>query len=145
MGAQNLCGKATQTMSENIVVRDIQAKLSNNEVRLWRNNCGNGWLGNATVLENGDVLLRNPRRIQFGLAAGSSDIVGCISKIITLDMVGQKFAQLVSIEGKSKTGRLRDEQALWLDCMRSLGALHGVARSVEDARRILQGFRPSAA
>jgi len=71
--------------------------------------------------ERGDL-----RLVPYGLAVGSADLIGVAP--------GGRF---LSIEVKTLAGRLRREQRDWAECMRSLGVLHGVARSVDDARRIV--------
>ena len=52
-------------------------------------------------------------------------------------MVGQQVAVFTSIEVKTPTGRLRPEQKTWLDAVQAAGGVAGIARSVEDAQRIL--------
>ena len=75
----------------------------------------------------------NGRPVQFGLAKGSSDLIGWTTRTITPDMVGQRIAVFTSIEVKTATGRLRPEQRQWLDAVAAAGGIAGVARSVEDA------------
>jgi len=81
---------------------------------------------------------RSGRYVQFGLAKGSSDLVGFKTVEITPDMVGQKIAQFVSIEVKTPKGRPTPQQKNWLNCVASAGGLCGVARSAEDAKKILE-------
>jgi hypothetical protein len=52
-------------------------------------------------------------------------------------MVGQQVAVFLSIEVKTPTGRIRPEQQAWLDAVQAAGGIAGVARSVEDALRIM--------
>ena len=47
--------------------------------------------------------------------------------------------QVFYIEVKSETGRVRPDQIYFLETMRKNGALAGVARSVEDAMKIING------
>ena len=47
--------------------------------------------------------------------------------------------QIFFIEVKNEKGRLRDDQKKFMDAMKKRGALVGVARSVEDAMRIVDG------
>lgn len=56
---------------------------------------------------------------------------------ITPEMVGTTVAVFASIEVKTPTGRLRPEQQQWLDAVQAAGGIAGVARSVEDALRIV--------
>jgi len=75
--------------------------------------------------------------VQFGLCKGSADLIGWKQVTITPDMVGQKVAVFASIEVKTPTGRLTPEQQIWLDAVQAAGGVAGIARSVEDAQRIL--------
>ena len=91
--------------------------------RLWRNNTGA--LKDATG-----------RLVRYGLCPGSSDLIGLRQVTITPDMVGQTIAQFVAIEVKDR-GRLTEQQQAFITMVQQAGGLAGVARSVEDARRIL--------
>jgi hypothetical protein len=73
----------------------------------------------------------------FGLAPGSADLIGWQSVKITADMVGKTVAVFLSIEVKSETGTARPEQKAWAACVQKMGGLAGVAKSVEDAEKIL--------
>lgn len=122
--------------------QDIQAKIrlhlgQRPDLRLFRNNVGEGWQGQSRRLPDGSVLLVNPRRIQFGLHTGSPDLVGLRQITITPEMVGRSVAVFVGIEVKSKRGKPSDEQAPFLAMLQAFGALAGVARSAEDAERII--------
>tara|TARA_R110002012_G_scaffold99540_1_gene237595 strand:+ start:108 stop:461 length:354 start_codon:yes stop_codon:yes gene_type:complete len=77
------------------------------------------------------------RPVQFGLAKGSADLVGFKTITITPDMVGQRIAQFVSLEIKTPNGRLTTPQQSWLHTVKTAGAIAGVARSPEDAIRII--------
>ena len=69
----------------------------------------------------------NRRHFDTGLPKGFSDLFGFrISD-------GRAFF----IEVKSPTGRVRPEQQNFIERMRSNGALAGIARSVEEARKII--------
>ena len=79
----------------------------------------------------------NGRPVQFGLAKGSADLIGWTTRTITPDMVGQRVAIFTSIEVKTATGRVSPEQRQWLEAVQAAGGIAGVARSVEDALRIV--------
>jgi hypothetical protein len=76
-------------------------------------------------------------RCSLASARGSADLIGYRSITITPEMVGQQVAVFTSIEVKTPTGRLRPEQQAWLDTVQAAGGIAGVARSVEDALRIM--------
>ena len=81
---------------------------------------------------------RTGRPVQFGLARGSADLIGFKTVQITPDMFGQHVAVFTSIEVKTPTGRLTKPQEAWLNCVDKAGGISGVARSVEDALRIVK-------
>ena len=111
-------------------------------VRLWRNNVGTGWAGQATrvtagnrqaiahTLRPGDVVVRNGRPLHAGLCVGSSDLIG-YRRVNGL-------AQFVALEVKSERGRPTPEQTRFLDHISSAGGCAAVIRSVEDAHSVLR-------
>ena len=110
--------------SEQTIQQQIRLACSAGSARLFRNNTG--------VLRD-----QHGRPVQFGLAKGSADLIGWTTRTITPDMVGQQVAVFTSIEVKTATGRLRPEQRQWLEAVQAAGGIAGVARSVEDALRIV--------
>ena len=111
-------------MSEQQIQQHIRIACGTGDTRLFRNNTGT--LRDA-----------NGRAVQFGLCKGSADLIGWKRVTITPDMVGSTVAVFASIEVKTATGRLRPEQQQWLDAVQAAGGIAGVARSVEDALRIM--------
>lgn len=111
-------------MSEQRIQQEIRIACSTGDTRLFRNNTGT--LRDA-----------NGRPVQFGLCKGSADLIGWKRVTITPEMVGTTVAVFLSIEVKTATGRLRSEQQQWLDAVQAAGGIAGVARSVEDAERLL--------
>jgi hypothetical protein len=81
---------------------------------------------------------RTGRLVTFGLARGSADLIGWRTVMITPDMVGQQLAVFTSIEVKTPTGRVSPQQQAWLGVVQGAGGIAGVARSVEDAVRIIE-------
>ena len=81
--------------------------------------------------------MRTGRPVQFGLAKGSSDLIGFKTIEVTSDMVGQKLAVFTSIEVKTAKGKLSPMQHNWLSCVNKAGGITGVARSVQDAIQII--------
>lgn len=127
--------------------RDIQAAIfraigGRRDVRLFRNNVGAAWTGRAFRERDAGggnlVTLADARRIEFGLHPGSPDLVGVRLVTITPDMVGHIIGQFVGLEIKTPTGRVRPEQIIFLEMLEKFGAAAGIARSVEDAEKILQ-------
>jgi hypothetical protein len=110
--------------SEQTIQQHIRIACSTGNTRLFRNNTG--------TLRDQDG-----RPVQFGLCKGSADLIGWKRVTITPEMVGSTVAVFLSIEVKTATGRLRPEQQQWLDAVQAAGGIAGVARSVEDAQRIM--------
>ena len=97
------------------------------DLRLFRNNTG-------TLPDP-----RTGRPVQFGLARGSADLIGLRTVTITPEMVGQQVAVFTSIEVKTPTGRATPEQKNWLHMVRRAGGIAGIARSVQDAKDLVDG------
>jgi hypothetical protein len=110
--------------SEQQIQQHIRIACSTGDTRLFRNNTGT--LRDA-----------NGRPVQFGLCKGSADLIGWKQVTVTPEMVGQQVAVFTSIEVKTPTGRMRPEQQQWLDTVKAAGGIAGIARSVEDALRIM--------
>lgn len=128
-------------MSEHITQQRILLAHGSGSVRLWRNNVGTGWAGQATKvtggnlraiaagLRPGDVVIRQGRPLHAGLCVGSSDLIGYRQ----VDGV----AQFVALEVKSATGRPTAQQMQFLEHIRAVGGCAGVVRSIEDAQTVL--------
>lgn len=112
--------------SEQAVMNDILLELARHGVLLFRNNTG------ALKDEHG-------RLVRFGLAVGSSDLIGMTPITITQDMVGEKLAVFTAIEAKASRGKATSRQQAFIRRVIELGGLAGVARSVEDALKIIKG------
>ena len=113
-------------MSEQAIQQRIRLACSRGPTRLWRNNTGR---------------LRDERGqlVTFGLCPGSADLIGYRSVVVTSDMVGQTLAVFAAVEVKTPTGRPTPEQTTFLEHVAAAGGLAGIARSVDDAERILGG------
>lgn len=111
-------------MSEQRIQQEIRLALGRGDVRLWRNNVGS-------------LRDQSGRMVRFGLAPGSADLIGCRRMVIGDHHVGQEVAVFCAIEVKAAGGRASPEQLAFIDVVRQLGGLSGVARSVDDATTIL--------
>jgi hypothetical protein len=128
--------------SEHETQQRILLAHGSGDTRLWRNNVGTGWAGQATrittsnaqaighALRPGDVVVRNARPLHAGLCVGSSDLIGYRQV--------DGLAQFVALEVKSATGRPTAEQARFLAHITSAGGCAAVVRSVEDANTVLR-------
>jgi hypothetical protein len=93
----------------------MRATAARHGLYLYRNNVG------ACVTQDG-------RRINYGLCPGSADCIGWKPHVVTPSDVGRTLAVFVSVEFKTKQGRIRPEQEKWLEIVRQSGGLAVVAR-----------------
>ena len=96
-------------------MNDCRVAMSKAGGMVWRNNTG---------------ALKDPkgRLVRFGLCVGSSDIIG-----IAPDGV------FVAVECKTDRGRVTDQQERFIANVRRQGGRAGVARSADEAVRIMNG------
>lgn len=101
-------------MKETELMRQIRDAVSRSGlVTLWRNNCG-------VDIKNG---------VRYGLGLGSADLVG----------FRHSDGKFVAIEIKTDAGRVSPQQRAWLEFVRGHGCLAGVARTIDEALRIIKG------
>ena len=112
-------------MSEQELQQRIRLQLGSSPVRLWRNNVG------ALRDERG-------RLVTYGLCKGSSDLIGLRQVLIGPEHMGQTMAVFSAIAVKARKGRLREEQRSFLELVERFGGYSGVARTVEEAARVLR-------
>ena len=105
--------------------RDIFLNLGSLlDFRLFRNNVG----------------FDKERKVKYGLCKGSSDLIGIKKVKITQDMVGKEVGIFTAIEVKSDKGYPTKEQISFIDMIKKFGGYAGVAKTTEDARRIIQNL-----
>ena len=109
--------------NEAYVQNKIRLAVGSGNVRLFRNNTG-------------ALLDLKGRLVKFGLCKGSSDLIGFKTITITPDMVGQKVAVFSAIEVKDK-GKATVEQKNFINIIKKAGGFAGVAKDVDDAKKIL--------
>lgn len=126
-------------MRESEIQQKIQSELSKGKTRLFRNPTSDGWSGKAKRLINGDVIVRNASYVKAGLVKGSSDLIGWHKVKITPEMIGQDIAVFTAIEVKSESGKATEEQVKFIKNVQMSGGIAGVARSVEEAKKIIEG------
>lgn len=127
---------AGRRMSESELYGQIMRALSRGEVRLFRQQAGVFWNGKIIEKTVTRLVLANPRAVRVGVP-GISDLGGLVSHLITPADVGRRVAIYVGIEGKSLRGRNTPEQENFQLMVRQMGGRAGVARTVDDAARIL--------
>lgn len=112
---------------KNIQTRILLATGKHPNIRLFRNNTGQGWQG-QTRREGNLLIVANPRPLQAGLHKGSSDLIGWKTVEITADMVGQHVAVFTAVEVKTGSGRTTAEQEQFLQAVRDAGGIGVVMR-----------------
>lgn len=109
-------------------MRAIMVALSENGCTSWRNNTGTGYQGRVIHRSAAQVTLADSRVIVFGLCVGSADIIG----------IRHADGKLIAIEVKTGKGKTTPEQDRFIAHVQRIGGIAGVARSVEDALKIIQ-------
>lgn len=125
-------------MTESALYPQIMQAFSRGPTRVFRQNAGTAWQGKIIEQSASRLVLAYPRAIRLG-SPGMADLGGLTSVVITPDMVGQLIGVDVQIECKFGAGRLTAEQAAYIQMIRTLGGRAGIARSVEEAGRIITG------
>lgn len=127
-------------MTEHAIQNDIRNALARPELRTFRANTGQAWTGSECIRQpNGDMLIKNARPFSTGLPKGFPDLFGFRRHAITAEDIGKVVALFYSIEVKTPKGVISQEQQAFIDAATKCGARAGVARSVEDAERIVFG------
>ena len=126
-------------VTEATIQRGAQTALSNGSVRLFRNNVGEAWLGRVVHRDAFKVIIENPRRVAYGLAPGSGDLIGWRSVLITPAMLGRTVAVFASLEAKRPGARPTGAaQVAWLWQCSEAGALAGIFTNTDEARLLLR-------
>ena len=132
-------------MREAGLMKLIEVRASELGARLFRNNVAKAWIGKhiiikrytEMVLEPGDVVVKDARRLHAGLCEGSSDLIGWKPVEVTQDMVGKKVAAFVAAEVKTRTGRATKKQKNFVEKVGDAGGLAGIVRSIDDIEDLL--------
>lgn len=123
---------------ESQLLADIMLAHSKGNMRLLRTNSGTAWAGKIVHQDHQRIIISPYHAIKL-CPEGTADVCGAVSEIITADMVGQRVAIAVGLELKIGRRQPTAEQLAFGAILRRLGGRWGIARSVEDARRILSG------
>lgn len=113
-------------MTETQIQSEILAVLgSHPNIRMFRNFVGEGFVGSPP---------HRLRRVSFGLAVGSADLIGFTTVIIEPKDVGRKVAVFTSVEVKRpKDYVISDAQAAWKDMVNDRGGHAIIAHSPKEA------------
>ena len=122
-----------------ILTNQIRLAVSDIGARLFVVTVGKFWSGQVVkTLHDGCVVLKNPRIVNVGFE-GQSDLCGFVPTLITQDMVGQVIPVFSVVEVKAGKDRIRPAQQKYIDAIKKIGGRAGIARTAEDALRILGG------
>lgn len=110
--------------NETKIQRNIMMALSSAGCLIFRNETARAWVGQIIHKAADHVTLQNAIMVPFGLAVGSSDIIG-----ITPD------GKFLAVEVKTKTGRLSKQQQSFIEAVNNQGGVAFVARTVDEALR----------
>ena len=127
------------------LMRRLQKLASELGARLFRQNTGMAWVGNARQfsrtdyvrVEPGDVVIRKARPFHAGVT-GMSDLGGWTPAKVTAEMVGTTVAIYTQVEVKDGA-RVTKEQDAWISAVRNAGGRAGVAHNAEDLSAIIRG------
>lgn len=111
---------------ETAIMRRIMLALSEAGCIIWRNEVSGAWVGKVIHKDSDQVTLSNARMIRFGLAIGSSDLIGVAPN-----------GQFLAVEVKTKTGRASKEQTQFIKAVRAAGGIAGIARSPQEALELI--------
>lgn len=105
---------------------------------LFRANVGEAWTGTLAANNLNRVIIEDARRFRSGLPIGFPDLFGFRTIEITPEMIGKKVAVFAFIEVKKHGGRTSKAQEKMLAFLRAAGAVGGVARSPDEAIKLLR-------
>jgi hypothetical protein len=125
-------------MGESDLYPAIIGEFSHGATRIFRQQSLLAWAGKVIARSVNTVTLLNPHVIKIG-APGMSDLGGLTSHEITAADIGRTLAIYLAIECKAGKARANPEQTAFLEMVARLGGRAGIARSIEDAGRIIRG------
>ena len=80
-------------------------------------------------------------RVPYGLTRGAADLIGIRTLTITAAHVGCLVGQFLAVETKTLTGRLTDEQRLFLELVERRGGIAIVGRDAQETAEIVAHSR----
>lgn len=123
-------------MKEAAVTSHVRLKAAQNNIQLWRNNCGGFYDEKGRFVRYGLGSFTNKDNCK------SSDFIGIRPVLITPDMVGQVLGVFIAVEMKDskwkysdKNKRYKDQKA-FIDVVNANGGLAGFATCIEDFNNI---------
>lgn len=130
-------------MSEKPLITKVILKFSEFGYRLFRINTGLAWQGDVQKLDDGNILIRNPRPFRAGIK-GMPDTIGFITLTVTPEMVGRKFAIFTALEMKHGKTKTTPEQINFLSMVEEKGGISAIVRDEQDALDALDFIKKAA-
>lgn len=114
-------------MRETLIQNEVMGVLNQKDsgCRVWRNNVG----------------FDHMKRVHYGLARGSADLIGGATVLVTPEMVGRKLFVFLCDEIKTQKGRFSPEQIAWLGTIERLGGIVRNDRSKQSAVEFVERLR----
>lgn len=120
------------------VQNEIRAELGHGNTRLFRQESSYFYTGRLSTIRGQRVLLF-PKEVRVGFD-GQPDLGGWTTVVVTPEMVGTTIAIAVQIEVKRpRKNKRSEEQVQFIAFARSVGVRAGFARSVDEAKKIIEG------
>ena len=133
-------GNAPSPSRENSIQARIRLAVGKlRDVRLFRNNRGFAYQGSVVLQTQDQIILKNYRKMEFGLVNGASDLLGWSSVIVTPDMVGRRVAIFTAVEVKQPGKDMQPEQKQFVRAVREAGGRAGMAVNDWQALDIVEG------
>lgn len=121
------------------VQNQIRTDCGQGPTRLFRQESSFFYTGKPAKLKDGTNVLLHPRLVRVGFD-GQPDLGGWTTVVVTPEMVGQTIAIAVQIEVKRpKKNKRSEEQVQFIDFAKGVGVRAGFARSVDEAKKIIDG------
>ena len=125
--------------TEHEIQNEIRVAVGTTQVAtLFRANVGKVWTGNKVVCCDNMITLSCARPFSTGLPIGFPDLFGFRTVEVTPEMVGKRLAVFAFLEVKKPGGRTSRAQEKMLAFLRAAGAVGGVARSPDEAIKLLR-------
>ena len=125
--------------TEHEIQNEIRVAVGTTQVAtLFRANVGEAWTGTLASNNLNRVIIEDARRFRSGLPIGFPDLFGFRTVEVTPEMVGKKLAVFAFLEVKKPGGRTSRAQEKMLAFLRAAGAVGGVARSPDEAIKLLR-------
>ena len=131
-----------RTANADMPYHDIQLLISKMSGRIFRNNSGSAWQGETFRLKNGDMLIKNPRVVHFGLCKGSSDLIGFIPVKINHSHLNKTMAVFTGIEIKTGTLKPTTEQINWHNMIQQNGGISIITNKILTVEELSREINP---